>query len=126
MTMGREECIDMFYAQISKDMAISRSAFGDNLRDWEAVPLMIGDRHVGAYILKDHEIHTCVEKSDALRHMRKLIRQGVAYQVEKLGYLTTRSPDEPSVLKFLTRLGFYRTGNDGQFVTLRCDAIKIK
>lgn len=116
----------MFYAQIAKETPVSRADFGNNLRDWEAVPLMIGDRHIGAYLLKGHEIHTYVEKSDALRHMRKLIRQGVAHQVEKLGYLTTRSQDDPSVLRFLERLGFYRTGNDGQFVTLRCDAIKIK
>lgn len=124
--MGREECIDMFYAKISEEVAVSRSVFGDKLRDWEVFPLMIGDRHVGAYILKDHEIHTCVEKSDALRHMRKLIRQGIAHQVEKIGYLTTRSENDPNVLRFLERLGFYRTGSDGQFVTLRCDAIKIK
>lgn len=116
----------MFYAKISTEVAISRAAFGRSLSDWEVIPLMIGDRHVGAYILKDHEIHTCVEKVDALRHMRKIIRQGVVHQIEKIGYLTTRSENDPGVLRFLERLGFYRTGNDGQFVTLRCDAIKIK
>lgn len=122
----REQCLDMFYEQVSKDKPISRAAFGNSLIDWEVFPLMIGDRHIGAYILKDHEIHTCVGKADALRHMRKIIRQGVAYQVEKLGYLTTRSEDDPDVLRFLDRLGFYQTGQDGQFVTLRCDSVKIK
>lgn len=124
--MMRDQCIDLLYAEVEKEVPVSRVAYGNSLYDWSISPILANEKQIGVLMLRNHEIHIQLQKDKALVHMRKVIRQCAADNLKRLGYLLTRSDDNNEVIHFLERLGFYRTGMDGNLITFRLDELKIK
>lgn len=124
--MGRDECIRILYGEVMKEIPISYAAYANSLCGWDVEPITASGKQIGVLMLKDHEIHIQLQKDQALIHMRKVIQQCAVKNLERLGYLVTRSFDDKPVIKFLERLGFYRTGQDGQVLLFRLDELKIK
>lgn len=125
--MHRDECIDRLYAKVRECMPISRSAYGNSLYDWEIEPVIVGGAVIGILLLNGREIHLQIEKQQALAHMRRVIKQCAAVNLERFGYLTTRADaEDKATVKFLHRLGFYETGMDGTLTAYRLDTLKIK
>lgn len=124
--MGRDECIDILYAEVRKEIPISHAAYSNSLYGWDIEPIMANGKQIGVLMLKDHEIHIQLQMDQALIHMRKVIQQCAVNNLARLGYLVTRSFDDKPVIRFLERLGFYQTGKDGQVLFFRLDELKIK
>jgi hypothetical protein len=124
--MRRDQCIDMVYAEVMKHVPISREAYGNSLSGWDIEPVMAGYEVIGILLLHGHEIHLQIGKYKALRHMRQVIRQCAVRNLERLGYLTTRSDGDGQTVRFLRRLGFYETGIDGTLTVYRLDKLNIK
>lgn len=125
--MNRDICIDRLYEEVRKHVPISRSVYGDSLCGWVIDPVVVDGEMVGILLLHGREIHLQIEKQQALVHMRSVIKQCAVMNLKRFGYLTTRADaDDKSTLKFLHRLGFYKTGMDGKLTVYRLDTLKIK
>lgn len=89
----------------------------DLLLGWELVPLWRKGVVVGMAILNGTEIHFAVAPTH--RHLaiqRHRAREFLLPLMERRGYLTTRSDQsDEAARRFLTRMGFKHTWNDGQF-----------
>lgn len=124
--MDREQCIDALYEEVKKEIPISRSAYGNSLYGWDVRPIQVDGKQIGVLLLNGNEIHVQLQKDGALKYMRRAIKQCVVDHLPNLGYMVTRTFDDAQVIRFLERLGFYRTGQDGQLLHYRLDELKIK
>jgi hypothetical protein len=122
--MTRDDLIDQLYAEVRKEIPITREAYGNSLYGWDIVPVMIDGLQIGVRIMCGHEVHHQLDPRASLRHARRIIAQYVAEPLARLGYLTTRSDD--AGLPFLQRMGFHVTSRQGAISTLRLDKLIIK
>lgn len=123
---ARAECIDFLYAQVRMRVPISREAYAASLDGWDVEPIMNGEQQLGAYIRQGHETHMLMSKRNSLLHARHIIRVYLVANLERLGYLTTKTDGNALDDRFLKRLGYYETGKDGVMTVYRLDKLKIK
>lgn len=119
----RAACIDILHAHVSKHLPISRDGYEFAVRDWTIEPVKYDGQIIGAILFKDNEIHMAV-KPDASKHWvrRSMFRDFIASRIEQYGHLVSSVSKNNSVaIRAVERLGFYRTGEDGQFITYRID-----
>jgi phenylalanyl-tRNA synthetase beta subunit len=94
--------------------------------DFDISQVVIGGTNIGLIAQKGHEIHVQLDKTQALIHARKIIRNHIAPRLEKLGYLTTISTGDEKTERFLKRLGFNVTAKVGSISVHRLDALQIQ
>lgn len=123
---ARDECIDFLYAEVRMQVPISKQAYVTSLDGWDVEPIMNGAQKLGVYIRKGHETHMLMSKQNSLLHARHIIRVYLTANLERLGYLTTKTDGNAVDHRFLTRLGYYETGKDGVMTVYRLDQLKIK
>jgi len=126
MTMDRQHWIDKLYEQIKAEVPITRAAYGNSLHGWDIEPIMLGDEAIGVYIRRGHETHMSLSKKNALRHARHVIRVYLTANLERLGYLVTRTDGNAADDRFLKRLGYYETGKEGSWTLYSLDKLNIK
>jgi cytidylate kinase len=122
----RDDDISMLYAEVAKEVPISREAYVDSLKDWTVEPIMMDGERIGVLILRDKEIHMHIVKQEALRHARRIIKYYVQAKLNELGFLVTRSRGSEWDSRFLGRLGFRETHRDGTEVFYRLDKLALK
>lgn len=124
--INREACVDMLFEKVSAAMTITRDQYDNTLIGWKIDPVIIDDEHIGVVMLKNHEIHMCLEPSAALRHARRIIKQYVLAPLKENIFLTTIAMrDDQDSKRFLKRLGFHITRFNGEVFTLRLDKLAI-
>lgn len=124
--MDRERWIDEIYEEVRQSVPISREAYGNSLHGWDIEPIMNGDVKLGLYIRRGHETHMLMSKQNSLLHARHIIRVYLTANLERMGYMTTKTDGNAQDHRFLTRLGYYETGKDGNMTVYRLDKLKIK
>jgi hypothetical protein len=86
-----------------------------DLEGWEPVPLMLAGKHAGTLLVKGMEVHFAIIERPA-GSVRKAVREMLEPVLDRFGMLTTRVPRTMSkAKKFVRRLGFKPTWNDGEF-----------
>jgi len=82
---------------------------------WTEVPFTIAGEKVGSLALKGVEVHFSLGEGYRPKgSSRGAIRKLIAPLLEKRGYLTTRVLKERTAQqRFIERLGFKKTGDDG-------------
>lgn len=123
---ARDDCIDFLYTEVRMQVPISKQAYIASLDGWDVEPIMNGEQKLGVYIRKGHETHMLMSKKNSLLHARHIIRVYLTANLERLGYLTTKTDGNAVDHRFLTRLGYYETGKDGSMTVYRLDQLKIK
>lgn len=124
--MDREHYIDMLYDEVKTEVIISRDTYAASLDDWEFFPVVIDGQEAGVVMTKGHEMHTHVIAPYGIKCARRVLRQSVQGQVDRMGYATTRTLDDPKVIRLLERMGFYKTGESDGILDYRLDELKIK
>lgn len=85
---------------------------------WLPIPLIEWDKGItGVAMLKGYEIHFAVSPDHRHRVIqRHRTREFLQPMFDRLGFLTSRNdPANRTAHRFLTRLGFAHTWNDGRF-----------
>lgn len=124
--MERDHYIDMLYAEVKTQVVISREAYAQQLQDWEFFPVFIDGQEAGVVMTQGHEMHTHVIAPYGIQCARRVIRQSVQAQIDRMGYATTRTLEDKKVVRLLERMGFYRTGESNGILDYRIDELKIK
>jgi hypothetical protein len=84
------------------------------MSDWEEVPLIRGGELRGRALVRGTEIHFEVIKGPAI--FKQTARDFLAPLFDRLGFLTTRAELGDKVSdRFITRMGFERTWDDGKY-----------
>lgn len=126
MMSAREQYIDTLYAEVRQHVPISRDAYSDSLREWDIEPIMNGAEQIGLYIRRGHETHMMMSKKNSLLHARRIIKSYLGSNLERLGYLTTKTDGNEIDNRFLLRLGYYEIGKEDGMTVYRLDKLKIK
>ena len=124
--MDRDGYIDMLYDDVKTQVVISRAQYAAGLEGWEFHPVVIDGNDAGVVMTKGHEMHTHVIAPYGIKCARRVLRQSVQGQVDRMGYATTRTLNDPMVVRLLERLGFYKTGECDGVLEYRLDELKIK
>ncbi len=86
------------------------------LADWEVVPGYIDGQHAATAVIKGSEVHFGLVPEFRHRITRRRVREFLEPLLERHGFLTTRilllSQDKR---RFVERVGFMPTWNDGKF-----------
>jgi hypothetical protein len=124
--MDRDHYIDMLYDEVKSQIIISREAYAKSIIDWDFFPVEIDGQEAGVVMTKGHEMHTHVIAPYGIRCARRVLRQSVQAQVDRMGYATTRTLNDPKVVLLLERMGFYKIGECDGILEYRLDEMKIK
>ena len=120
-------CIDVLYAKVSAELTISREQYEESLIGWDIEPINVRGKDIGVVMSKEHEIHVCLERKDAIAYGRSIIRKYLDERLKKHGCLTTIALKKNTAdARFLERLGFKKTGEDETFFSYRIDSPKLK
>ena len=119
------DCVEVLYNAVSKELAITREEYEKTLVGWSISPITIDGNDIGVLMLRDKEIHMYIEPKKALIHMRRIIRCYFEPFIKAYGYLTTISFNDNDQIKFLERLGFYKTSEINGMISFRIDNAKI-
>ena len=118
------EHIEILYNYMASKTNISRADFDIAMNDWQLDPVELSGEVVGCVMTKGNEIHIAAEPKHFGRWAaRTLSRKYLINGIERYGYLVTKV--FPHNEDFVQRLGFYKTGIDGSFITYRIDHAKI-
>jgi hypothetical protein len=86
-----------------------------SLDEWDAVPLLIDNKHAGTLIVQGMEVHFAFTKKPTIC-VRRAGREMLAPVLDKFGMLTTKVPkDMTDSKKFVQRVGFKPTWQDEDF-----------
>lgn len=124
--MDRDHYIDMLYAEVKMQIIISRAAYSESLSGWEFFPVVIDGQEAGVVMTQGHEMHTHVIAPYGRTCGRRVLRQSVQAQVDRMGYATTRTLPDTKVVRLLERMGFYKIGECDGVLEYRLDELKIK
>jgi hypothetical protein len=124
--MKRDACIDVLHKEVLKQALITRRAYAELIAGWDLDVVEIDGQHAGVVMMQGTEIHFCIDKGMALKHMRRILRNYVAAPLARLGYLTTKTLDDPQQIYFLQRVGFKKIGHDGGHIVMRLDKLSIQ
>lgn len=119
----RAACIDILHAHVAKFLPISRDGYEFVLEGWTLEPIQFDGEVIGAVMLREREIHMAVKPGSTKHWVRRsMIRDFIAKRIEQYGHLVSSVSKQNAVaIRAVERLGFYRTGEDGQFITYRID-----
>lgn len=123
--MTRDECIDALYAEAVKQHQVTRDEYAAMLYGWDLAPIVAFGVNVGVVMLRFHEIHMHIEPQAAMKYGRRLLKQYLLPNLQKHGYLTTITPRDDGIERFLVRLGFYKTGEENGICSYRIDQAKV-
>ena len=121
----RQACIDALYTSICNELFITQEQYEETLVGWDLTPLILDGKNIGVVMLRDKEIHVCLDPKQALLHARRIIKMCLDENIKRHTYLTTISFKEPETVRFLERLGFNKTGEDDTFISYRIDQSKL-
>lgn len=125
--MDRAACLDYIYADCLVQQFIFREAFDAAMTEWEVEPIMANEKSIGVMATKDHELHVTLDKLDAKRYAKRIIKECLTKRIEQQGYLVTRARiGDTKIFRFLDRLGFYQTHFDADCIYFRIDQTKIQ
>lgn len=112
--MTRDEALAPVVTAVRAGTSISGPSIFEFFKDWEVVPVELGDQHVGTLVCKGTEVHFALVPGwrPAGSH-RGAIREYLRPLFERQGFLTTRVPHyRPAQKQFVQRLGFKPTWRD--------------
>ena len=122
---SRQHCIDILYRHVCETVYIAREVYEETLVGWDVQPIILDVQQIGVSMIRGTEIHISVTPENAIRHARRIIRVCLNENIKKLGNMTTISFKDAETVRFLERLGFYKTGEDETFFSYRIDSTKI-
>lgn len=97
------------------------------MAEWEVGPIMADEKSIGVIATKGHELHVTLDKLDAKRFAKRIIKECLTKRIDQQGYLVTRARiGDTKVFRFLGRLGFYKTHSDADCIYFRIDQTKIQ
>ncbi len=122
MTLAREELLDLLWQD--SPFYLTREDFAASLEGWKLEPVMQDDRLAVVFVVNGPEFH--FHKADpAYQCTRETLRRFPGELIARYGYALTKTPiEDRRQLRFNERLGFYRTGEDEEFVHLRIDQLR--
>lgn len=87
----------------------------DSLEGWDAVPLVIDNKHAGTLIVRGMEVHFAFTERPTIC-VRRVGREMLAPVLDRFGMLTTKVPKDMIASKrFVQRVGFKPTWQDEDF-----------
>lgn len=115
--MTDEELIEPIVKAIERESGLGRDTIQAYLAAWEAVPAVVGGKHVATAILRGTEIHfALVDGWKPQSCHRGAIKEFLAPLLDRRGFLTTRILHGKQEQKtFVKRVGFKPTWQDGTF-----------
>ena len=120
-----QECLDMLYENVSQYLAIPKDSYASMLEGWDVSQMIVHEKMVGVAMQKDHEMHVCLTRENAVKYGRRLVKKYVVESIKNMGYITTVSMKDEKCTRFLERLGFYRTSETPEFINYRLDKLTL-
>jgi hypothetical protein len=113
---------DLIWQQASQTLFLTREQYLEHLRTFAIEPIERDGILIGAVMRKGPELHFTTFRAGVAID-RQLIRDVLAPQLERYGYVETRTPkpDHTRQHRFNKVVGFVKTGEDDYNVHYRLD-----
>lgn len=113
---------ELIWEQARETLFVEREQFMAGLAEWEIESVERDGLLLGAVLRKGPEFHFCTFGA-APRIGRQLIRDVLAPQMDRYGYVVTRTPKPATGRqhRFNRTMGFVQTGEDAYNVHYRLD-----
>jgi hypothetical protein len=122
--MQREQLLERLWQE--SPFYLTREDFDASLKGWTLEPIVQDDRLAVIFVVNGPEFHFH-KIAPAYQCTRETLRRFPGELIAKYGYALTKTPiEDRRQLRFNERLGFYRTGEDENFVHLRIDHLRSK
>ncbi len=120
----RQTCIDLLFSQTP--LFVSPEEFAKSLDGWELEPILRGDGSVWVvFVVKGPEFHFAKFGEDPARMAE--LRKYPGELIARYGYALTKTPKSATrQQRFNERLGFYRVGEEDDYILYRIDHLRKK
>lgn len=114
--------MDLLWEQASKTLYLTREQWEQTMLGWEIEEVRVQGDLGGAILRKGPELHFAVFDTGHIA-TRQIVVDAVKGQLEKYGYVVTRTPkDDKRQARFNALVGFKVTGEDEFDTHFRLDA----
>lgn len=115
---------ELIWRQVSEHLFVTREQFMAELDQWEIEPRVLPDGAIaGGVMRKGPAFHFFTFGKVSIT--RQMMREALAPQFERYGYVTTRTPKvDERQHRFNRLMGFVATGEDEYDVHYRLDRIR--
>jgi hypothetical protein len=121
--MNRKELLAIMLAH--SPLYISADAYELAMQDWDIEPLYLQDGNPYLiFAIKGPEFHF-VKPNDKVSITASDLKMYPGSLIEKHGHATTKTPhDDKRQQRFNERLGFYRTGEDSEYIHYKIEKMR--
>lgn len=121
--MMRDEAVYMLWRSVKERLGISHSVLESALKDWEVVPLLVDGEVVGAFVIKNAEVHLGYGDlpKGSIRHHIKTVFEPT---LKRFGHLKTSVLEQNTKgIEFCKRMGFEEVGRSNGLVHMQCERL---